>query len=333
MLDPDAIAALQKGRHLLAFSGGVDSTALYHLLKELHIPCDIALVNYHTRPQSDEEEAYARSLAKEDDRRCFIHHARLPKENFEHEARRVRYAFFEEILEREGYDTLLTAHQLDDMLEWALMQLCRGAGAVELVGMVPVEDRKGYRLVRPLLFTPKRRLLDYLQSHDITYFQDASNRSFDHTRNRFRYEAASFLMEECSAGIARSFRYLVEDKRGLMPPTTPLFEYEELRILSHPSDRRAALRLLSKALKALGYLASRHQLEEIWHKKGGVLGAKWVVIFTDGILWIAPYRKTVMPKKFKERCRRARIPAKIRPYLFETEGLERLLSFLKTFSS
>jgi len=62
MLDASTLPLLREGKNLLAFSGGVDSTALFFLLKSEEIPFDIAHVNYHTRAQSAEEAAYAQSL-------------------------------------------------------------------------------------------------------------------------------------------------------------------------------------------------------------------------------------------------------------------------------
>jgi len=50
-----------------------------------------------------------------------------------------------------------------------------------------------------------------------------------------------------------------------------------------------------------------------------VIGGKWAVAYQEGLLYIAPYTTTNMPKKFKERCRIQKIPPKIRPYLFETQ--------------
>ena len=54
----------KSSNNLLAFSAGVDSTALFFWLVEKNIPFDIAIVNYHTRPTSNEEVAYAKELAK-----------------------------------------------------------------------------------------------------------------------------------------------------------------------------------------------------------------------------------------------------------------------------
>ncbi len=340
MLDPEALAALRGGRNLLAFSAGVDSTALYHLLKERGIPFDLATVNYQTRDQSDEEAAYAQTLADEDGKILHLLTHPLDPEisRFEAEARHVRYRWFEKVMRKKGYTCLITAHQLDDMLEWHLMQLCRGAGCVEAIGMAPTQERewgdRRYLLVRPLLFTPKAKLLEYLEKNRIRYFIDKSNTSDRHTRNRFRQEAARFLMQESARGIARSFRRMLQDRATLLKEEKILFHRGKMLLLARPSSDMAAIRAIDRALKRLGYLLSADQKEEIAKRRDLAVGGRWAVVIETQMIWIAPYRPDVtMVKRFKERCRTARIPAKIRPYLYESDGLEALLSFLARFSS
>ncbi|BDY12703.1 tRNA lysidine(34) synthetase TilS [Hydrogenimonas cancrithermarum] len=330
MLEPEALDRLERGKNLLAFSAGIDSTALYHLLKAEKIPFDIALVNYKTRGQSDEEQAYAEKLAALDRKRAFTLVQPLSGGDFERQARSVRYAFFEKLMEEHGYDNLITAHQLDDLLEWGLMQLCKGCGVAEFVGMQPVEKRRHYTLVRPLLFTPKQRLLSYLKEHAIRYFIDESNIDTRFRRNRFRQEAAAFLMRECSDGIARSFRYMLEDKGALLPEPAILFRHHALTLLTRPFEDTQAIRQIDRVLKENGYILSKAQKDEILEKKSVVVGGKWVVELESERIWIAPRREAMMPKPFKERCRVAKIPKKVRPYLFETDGLDALLSFFSS---
>ncbi len=328
MLEKEALQRLEGERNLLAFSGGIDSTALYHLLLKEQIPFDIAFVNYGTRIQSDEEEAYAKELAARDRKRAFIKRCRVDERDFEHNARRARYLFFNEIIEKEEYTNLVTAHQLDDMLEWALMQLCKGAGCVELLGMEPVEKREGFTLVRPLLYTPKSELLRFLEKESIRYFIDESNLSDRHRRNRFRKEAASFLMQECAEGVARSFRYLKKDKEELLPEVETIFSKGKLSLFKQPKNDMQTARIIDRELKKKGYILSAAQREEIVKKRSVVVGGEWAVDISKGLIWIAPYRETDMPKEFKERCRRCRIAPKVRPYIFEEGFAEELFSLL-----
>ena len=52
---------LKDKKSLLAFSYGVDSTALFYLLKSAGVEFDCAMVNYQTRPSSLDEELSAKN--------------------------------------------------------------------------------------------------------------------------------------------------------------------------------------------------------------------------------------------------------------------------------
>lgn len=317
-LDTPTLNLLQKSKNLLAFSAGVDSSALFFLLVAHDIKFDIALVNYGTRKQSTQEQAHAKALAKK--YKCFCHTINAPtfESNFEANARAFRYGFFDSLIAIEGYDTLLTAHQLDDQLEWLLMRLCKGAGACELIGLEPFTSKKSYTLVRPLLNHTKASLLSYLKSHNHPYFIDESNSDERYERNHFRKVFASPLLEQFSEGIARSITYLRADKQALQHQFETLFEEKSLKIifLHTPS---AKVKATDMALKHLGYLLSASQREEIKTNPSVVIGGVWAVESYQDRVYIAPYRDCVMPKTFKEQCREANIPTKIRPYLFEAK--------------
>lgn len=307
---------LLKKKNLLAFSAGVDSSALFFLLLESTIPFDIAIVNYGTRENSDNEEAHAKALAKKYNLVCHSIKAPSFTSHFEANARKFRYAFFDSIIEQHGYDTLLMAHQLNDQLEWLLMRLTKGAGVCELVGLEPVSQRKNYTIIRPLLSHTKEELFDYLNAHSYPYFVDESNTDEKYERNYFRQRFSDPLISKYKKGIRRSFDYLRQDKRKMQEEFAMLFSDKKLRVirLHTPSAKVKAADL---ALKKLGYLLSASQREEIRQKNSLVIGGKWAVETQEEKLYIAPYRATDMPKPFKEQCRILKIPAKIRAYLFE----------------
>ena len=162
-------------KNLLAFSAGVDSSALFFLLLENNIKFDIALVNYDTRDNSNVEEQHAKKLAKTHNLICHTIKAPSFTSNFEKNAREFRYDFFSELCINYKYENILTAHQLNDQLEWLLMRLTKGAGVSELVGLEAVSKRVKYTLVRPLLESSKDELLEYIEKNSYPYFIDESN--------------------------------------------------------------------------------------------------------------------------------------------------------------
>lgn len=318
-------------KNLLAFSGGVDSTALFFLLLEQNIPFDIAIVNYNTRKQSKQEVVYALSLALKYKKQCFIHDVTLEHSNFEHTARQVRYEFFEELIEEYGYETLLTAHQLNDKLEWFFMQLSRGAGLSEVLSLNALLEKPHYSILRPLLNVSKSALEAYLNQHNIKYFYDESNGDISFKRNYFREEFCTKFIEQFEHGVQQSFQYLHNDLSSLNISYKPLWTHKELNIFKNLYDDNLNIRIIDIALKQKGYVLSYPQRNEIIKQKTCVI-SNWVIEIDTLGIFICPYTQAIMPKEFKELCRENKIPKKIRSYLFKEntdikQFKEMLLSF------
>ncbi|UPT77342.1 tRNA lysidine(34) synthetase TilS [Sulfurovum sp. XGS-02] len=310
------LSHLKGKKNLLAFSAGVDSSALFFLLLEHHIKFDIAIVNYGTRETSDEEEAHAKALAKK--YKLYCHSIKAPTfhSHFEKQARDFRYEFFESLITIEGYDTLITAHQLNDQLEWLLMRLSKGAGLSELLGLEPITQKGHYALIRPLLAYSKEELLEYLQTNEHPYFVDESNTDESYERNKFRKHFSNALIAEYKEGIKRSIVYLRKDKEILESGFESIYSNKLLHIVQLHTPT-AKVKAADLTLKKLGYLLSAPQRQEIEKESSLVIGGVWSVVLQEDLLFIAPYLTVDMPKKFKELCRVLKVPGKIRPYLFE----------------
>jgi tRNA(Ile)-lysidine synthase len=307
---------LKEGKVLLAFSGGVDSTALFHLLLENNISFDIAHVNYHTRESSDAEEESAIALAKKHARQCHVHACRLEGANFEHRAREERYRFFGYLMDKHEYTYLLTAHQLNDRLEWLMMQLCRGSGLPELLGIKSHDSREGIEILRPLLEWDRESIEHYLHAHDIPHHIDESNANERYTRNFFRHRYSAPMMRDYRDAIRRSFRYLEEDNASLIEAIH--FEnIEELSYAQNPSNLRSLLHGIDTFFKTHGYLLSQHDKKAL--KNGGehIIGRRYVLSIDTEYTFIAPYESNVvMDRGFREECRGLKIAPKLRGYLY-----------------
>lgn len=307
---------LKDQKNLLAFSAGVDSTALFFLLLKQNIPFDIAIVNYNIREQSKDEVLYAKELALKYDKKCFIKTAELSNSNFEKKARDIRYDFFEELILEYHYNNLITAHQLNDRLEWFLMQFSKGAGLVELAGLQEFTKLSNYNLIRPILNYSKDELLDFLKTNNIKYFIDKSNFENIYKRNYFRKEFSNKLLNEFKDGIKKSFLYLNNDIKSLHINDQAIIKINELEIFTSFVDANINIRIIDKALKKRGYILSSKQREEILKQKEIVIDI-FCISITKSYIWISPNCKTVMDKKFKEICRINNIPKKNRAYLKE----------------
>lgn len=251
------ISALKQGRNLLAFSHGVDSTALFYILSDFGVNFDLAIVDYNVRAQSKAEVAAARELAAKFGKRIFVRSVELGGVNFECRAREARYEFFAEICAKHGYGNLVLAHQLDDKFEWFLMQLGRGAGLNELLGMDEIARRGEINLIRPLLGVRKCELEGFLQRRGVRYFIDESNLSDKFSRNQIRREFAEPFLSKFGAGVARSFEFLRRDKEALEPEITHLAD----KIYLVKNDLNA-IRGVDRAAKILGVVMSAAQKNE-----------------------------------------------------------------------
>lgn len=318
---------LKKKKNLLAFSAGVDSSALFFLMQEAGVDFDLAMVDYGVRVQSKAEVIYAQKLAKKYVKKLYLHHAPKIKNNFEHNARVVRYDFFDSIVLENGYEYLITAHQLDDRFEWFMMQLSRGAGLNELIGFEKYTKRKNYTIYRPLLEITKEKLLHYLEKNRYQYFCDHTNSDEKYKRNYFRNHFCAKFLNEFSEGVKRSLEYLHNDKAFIANSFELLYEKKDLII--YRMDKAPKEYLCVKRLKELGYVMSAKQRKEVTQNSDLVIGGEFAIGSCQNLLFIAPFCKVTMDKKFKEQCRIAQIPKHIRPYLasgdFDIEFIKNLI--------
>jgi len=320
---------LREGRVLLAFSGGVDSTALFHLLLEHCIAFDIAHVNYHTRETSDAEEKNAELLATQHSLRCYTHSCRLGGINFEHRAREERYRFFGYLMEKHRYTYLLTAHQLNDRLEWLMMQMCRGSGLPEMLGIRSHDSRNGIEILRPLLEWDRDSIESYLHERKIPHHIDESNADERYTRNMFRHRYSTPIMRDYRDAIRRSFRYLEEDSESLIE-SMDFKTVNEMAYAENPPNIRSLLYGIDRYFKSRTYLLSKHDKEAL--KKGGdhIIGRRFIVSIETNYTFVAPYEaNVVMDKGFREECRKLKIATKLRGYLFGAPEAMRIMRQLK----
>ncbi|KLE06672.1 tRNA lysidine(34) synthetase TilS [Aliarcobacter butzleri] len=310
-------SAIKESKNLLAFSAGVDSSALFFLLLKQNIAFDIAIVNYNVRVQSKDEVSYAKELALKYNKQIFIKEVKLETtSNFEKMARDIRYKFFEEIIDENSYEILITAHQLNDKLEWFLMQLTKGAGLIELIGFNEFEQKENYKIYKPLLDITKKELEEFLQKEDIKYFIDNSNFDEKYKRNYFRHNFSDKLLSEYTNGIKKSFKYLQDDINSLNIEITPIKNFNELEIYQNQNDNNLNIRIIDNSLKKRGFLLSSAQRKEILKQKEITISHKINITLNEDFIWICPNVSSIMDKRFKEICRINKIPKNVRNYIY-----------------
>ncbi len=186
---------------LIAFSGGVDSTVLTHLLLKFknHLGLNkiyLAHLNHMLRGEDSlRDEQFCREFAQKHNLKIFIKRldikqlASKEKRSLEEVAREERYKFFNEISEKQNIQKIATGHHQTDLAETMILWFIQG-NRKGLKGFKPKN-----RVVRPLYFIKKDEILEYAHKHNIEYVQDITNFQTDFLRNKIRLEILPILKE------------------------------------------------------------------------------------------------------------------------------------------
>ena len=176
-------------RILLTVSGGVDSMVMLSLFTRCGYSVGVAHCNFQLRgAESDEDEVLVEEEAAKYGvpfyNKRFETAAEMERtgESMEMAARRLRYAWFDELSRQEGYTVVAIAHHADDSIETFFINLLRGTG---LRGLTGISAQIG-KVVRPLMFASRKEILEYAVQQRIPFREDSSNRSTKYLRNKIR---------------------------------------------------------------------------------------------------------------------------------------------------
>jgi tRNA(Ile)-lysidine synthase len=178
-------------RILVTVSGGIDSVVLLDLFIQAGYFCGIAHCNFNLRgSESDGDESFIRELANRYEIPVFcktfetLEYAEINKLSVQMAARELRYDWFEDLRQEQGYDLVSTAHNKNDILETFLINLSRGTGIHGLTGI----KSKTSTIIRPLLFASREEIKEYALAHSIEWHEDSSNSTLKYSRNKIRHQ-------------------------------------------------------------------------------------------------------------------------------------------------
>ena len=219
-------------RVVVGVSGGPDSVALLHILKELaprlKISLSLAHLNHRFRSRdSDRDAEYVQELALELGLPVIVESRDVPafikKEGLSPEggARRARYDFFNKVVTRLKANKVALGHNADDQAETVLMRLLRGSGREGLGGIPPVRELKPgskVEIIRPLIEATREEIERYLKENRIKSRLDASNIEPVYLRNRIRLKLLPLLAKynpNVKSILVRTAQILGEEDRYL----------------------------------------------------------------------------------------------------------------------
>lgn len=187
----------KKYKYLIACSGGPDSMALLDMYRSYGYLIEVGHVNYHKRDSANRDEKIVKDYC---DKYQIVfnkldYDPSTVKGNFQSDARKARYEFFNDVCNKHGLYGVLVAHQEDDLLETYLMQKQKKLG-VEFYGLRYSNELYGVNVFRPLLDKTKKQLEDYCKRKHIEYGIDESNLSDHYERNRVRHNKVEKMSRE-----------------------------------------------------------------------------------------------------------------------------------------
>ncbi|MED7670471.1 tRNA lysidine(34) synthetase TilS [Pseudomonas moraviensis subsp. stanleyae] len=257
----------------IAFSGGLDSTVLLHLLATLaktqSLPA-LSAVHIHHGLQAAADAWPQHCQAVCDALGVPLRVERVNVKagaSLERAARDARYAVFSSLTQPN--DVLLTGQHRDDQAETLLFRLLRGAGVRGLCAMPQQRPVGQGTLVRPLLDVSRAELESYAQAHQLRWIEDPSNQDRQFSRNYLRHQVMPVLTErwpQAQASMARTAAHLRE-AQGLLDELAQI----DLAQAETPHEY-AWLGVPSLALAPLAALSEARQRNALSHWLGPLTG-------------------------------------------------------------
>jgi tRNA(Ile)-lysidine synthase len=264
---------------LLGLSGGPDSLCLLHLLIEYKTkkPFDLRLihVDHGWRDESKKECEELKKLAVS--LNLTLYTTRLdPREykgNLEALSREGRLAYFSQIAEEINAQGVLLAHHQIDQQETVLKRFLEGAHLVHLAGMKKSSKIGTLSILRPLLGATKEEILQFLNTKNISYFEDPTNSDTRFLRAKMRKEIFPYLREAfgkefqenlCKIALdAQELGYFLDEKLGPFlknPVTSDLGVLYDLHD-NFPASQFEIRELFRKIAQIEEFKLNRYQIE------------------------------------------------------------------------
>ena len=208
----------------IAFSGGLDSTALLHSAIAAHGPENVIAfhVNHGLQKLADKWLMHCARVASEfgvdfDFRLLELGASEKSNSNIEARAREARYEALREMCQSHGVTNLLLGHHQDDQAETVILQLIRGSGLAGLAAMPIVRDDKSspIRLWRPFLEITRSEIEAYANEHQLEWIEDPTNADERFTRNAVRKRVIPLLEKiqpQVTKNLSRTAAHLAQAK-------------------------------------------------------------------------------------------------------------------------
>lgn len=236
-------AKLKHNAYLIAFSGGLDSTALLYLFakqREIqpHLKLRAIHIHHGLSKNADHWAIHCKQICDQLEIPLIIEKVKIdPQNGIEQGAREARYQAIQQ--HRQSEEMVATAHHLQDQTETFFLALKRGSGIQGLSAMQRENAVYNLPIFRPLLEFNRSELLTYAKQHQLHWIEDESNADNRFERNFLRNHILPQLRQRWDfwdQAVARSAQHCYEQQQLINELLQPEFEQNY-----HKTDRTFSL--------------------------------------------------------------------------------------------
>lgn len=246
----------------------------------LNIEINVAHINHMIRKNAILDEEYVKKYCKKYNFKLYIKHAEVlkiasdTKKGVEETGRKVRYDFFEQVLNETSSNKIAIAHNSNDNAETVIMNLLRGSAISGLKGIEPKREEK---YIRPLIDCERSQIEKYCEENNLNPRIDESNFENEYTRNKIRNICIPYIKKEFNPNIINTIKRLsetVSEEENYMQEQT-IKAYNDLII----SESKEEIELnLKEFIKQEKVIKRRLVLYTITKLQGNCLGIQKVNI-------------------------------------------------------
>lgn len=191
---------------LLGVSGGADSMAMLYLMQLLALETGVKLHVFHLNHQlrgdfADRDEAFVTNICARLSVPCEtlrVDVARYARENrlsIEDAGRKIRLKAYADYCRAHDIKYVALGHHSDDQAESFLIRLVQGSRLKGLSGIQQKVYSDRFLLLHPMLCFSKTELVHWLESRNLCWCEDESNKEKEYLRNQVRLDIIPRLQE------------------------------------------------------------------------------------------------------------------------------------------
>lgn len=178
----------------VATSGGVDSMVLLHFLKNAGHKPQMAFFHHGTKT-SNEALVFLKDISKKWNLDLIVGNIdgeKSKKESLEEWWRNQRYEFLSR------FKLVALGHHLNDVAETYLFST--------LNGKTKTIPAKRDNIIRPLIMTSKKDILEWAKVKEVPYIEDKTNSDLKYPRNAIRHEIIPMIEKYVNKGFIKMLR-------------------------------------------------------------------------------------------------------------------------------